>query len=105
MPYIITRCWYPLHKAGEPGKKYLEVMEKYPPDASIAKSIVPVAVTSTKDGIETLSVNEVESQKVGEAFNREARMMVEFKEIQEFSYEIRVWSKVDEALDMIGLGG
>ena len=104
MPYIITRCWYPLHKAGEPGKKYLEVMKKYPPDESIAKPIVPVAVTSTKDGIETLSISEVESQKVGEAYNREARMMVEFKEIERFSYEIKVWSKVDEALDMIGLG-
>ncbi len=90
MPYIITRCWYPLHNAGEPGKKYLAVMEKYPPDESIAKPIVPVAVTSTKDGIETLSIIEVESQKVGEAYNREARMMVEFKEIQEFSCEIKI---------------
>jgi len=104
MPYIITRCWYPLHKVDEPAKKYLEVMKKYPPDESIAKLIVPVAVSSTKDGIETMSINEVESQKVGEAYNREARMMVEFKGIKGFSYELKVWSKVDEALDMIGMG-
>ena len=104
MPYIITRCWYPLHQAGEPGKKYLEVMKKYPPDESIAKPIVPVAVTSTKDGIETLSISEVESQKVGDAYHREARIMAEFREIDGFSYELKFWSKVDEALDMIGLG-
>jgi hypothetical protein len=104
MPYIITRCWYPLHKAGEPGKKYLEVMEKYPRDESISKAVVPVAVTSTKDGLETLSVEEVESQKVGEAYDREARRMVEFREIEGFSYEVKVWSKVEEALEMIGLG-
>ena len=48
MPYLITRCWYPLHKAGEPGKIYLKAMEKYPPDESIAKPVVPVAVTSTQ---------------------------------------------------------
>ena len=105
MPYIITRCWYPLHKAGEPGKKYMEAMEKYPPDESIAKPIVPAAVTSTQDGIEVLSIDEVESQKVGEAYDRAARMMIEFSEIEEFSYEIKVWSKVDEALEMMGLGG
>ena len=49
-------------------------------------------------------VVKVENQKVGEAYNREARRMVEFKEIEGLSYEIKVWSKVEEALDMIGLG-
>jgi hypothetical protein len=104
MPYLITRCWYPLHKAGEPGKKYLEAMEKYPPDESIAKPVIPVAVTSTKSGMETLSIDEVENQKVGVAYDRAARMMLEFRSIEGFSYEIKLWSKVEEALDMIGLG-
>ncbi len=49
MPYVITRCWYPLHKAGEPGKKYLEALEKYPADESLGKELVPVAVTSSKE--------------------------------------------------------
>ena len=104
MPYLITRCWYPLHKAGEPGKIYLEAMEKYPPDESIAKPVVPVAVTATKKGLQTLSVDEVERQKIGEAYDRAARMMIEFRSIGGFSYEIKVWSKVEEALDLIGLG-
>ena len=105
MPYLITRSWYPLHKAGEPGKIYLKAMEKFPPDESIAKSIVPVAVTSTKKGLQTLSVSEVENDKIGAAIDRAARMMLEFRNIEGFSYEIKVWSKVEEALDMIGLGG
>ena len=104
MPYLITRCWYPLHKAGEPGKIYLEAMEKYPPDESISKPIVPAAVTSTKKGIQSISVDEVESQKVGEAYARALQTMVEFRSIEGFSYEIKVWSKVEEALDLIGLG-
>ena len=105
MPYLITRSWYPLHVAGEPGKIYLKAMEKYPPDESIAKAIVPVAVTSTKKGLQTLSVSEVENEKIGAAIDRAARMMLEFRNIEGFSYEIKVWSKVEEALDMIGLGG
>ncbi len=104
MPYLITRSWYPVHKAGEPGKIYLKAMEKYPPDESIAKPIVPVAVTSTKEGFQTLSVNEVENEKIGAALDRAARRMLEFRSIEGFSYEIKVWSKVEEALEMIGLG-
>jgi hypothetical protein len=66
--------------------------------------VVPVAVTATKKGLQTLSVDEVERQKIGEAYDRAARMMIEFRSIEGFSYEIKVWSKVEEALDLIGLG-
>jgi len=104
MPYVITRCWYPLHKAGEPGKKYLEVLEKYPADESLGKELVPVAVTSSKEGIETLSVREVERQKVGDALERERKMMAEFRTIEGFAFEIKTWSTVEEAMEMIGLG-
>ena len=103
MPYVITRCWYPLHKAGEPGKKYLEAFEKYPPDKSIAKELVPVAVTSTKEGIETLSVMEVERPKVGDVLERERKIMAEFRTIEGFAFEIKTWATVQEAMEMIGL--
>ena len=83
----------------------MEAMEKYHQDESIAKPVVPAALTSARDGIEVLSIDEVESQKVGEAYDRAVRTMIEFREIEGFSYEIKVWSKVDEALEMMGLGG
>ncbi len=44
-------------------------------------------------------IDEVESQKVGEAYDRAARMMVEFRSIEGFSYEIKIWSKVEKALN------
>ena len=105
MPYIITRCWYPHHLADEVAKKYLEVMEKNPPDESISKTIVPVAVTSSKDGLETLTIDEAERQKVGDALNRDARIMTEFRNIEGFNYEIKSWATIEEALESIGLGG
>lgn len=105
MPYIITRCWYPNHLADVVAKKYLEVMEKNPPDETISKTIVPAAITSTKDGLETLTIDEVESPKVGDAINRDTRIMAEFRNIEGFKYEIKTWAKVEEALESIGLGG
>ena len=105
MPSIITRCWYPHHLADVVAKKYLEVMEKNPPDETISKTIIPAAVTSSKDGLETLTIDEVERPKVGEALNRDALIMAEFRNIEGFNYEIKSWAKVEEALESIGLGG
>ena len=105
MPYIITRCWYPNHLADAVAKKYLEVMKENPPDESISKTIVPVAVSSSKNGLETLTIAQVERQKVGDALNRDARIMAEFRNIEGFNYEIKSWAKVEEALESIGLGG
>ena len=104
MPYIIARSWYAPSKADEVGKKYLEVLKKYPPDESLAKDVVPVAVSSAKDGIETLMIAEVERAKLGDALNRAVNMMAEFRNIEGFNYEIKAWSTAQEALERIGLG-
>lgn len=105
MPYIIARCWYPNHIADQVAKKYLEVMEKYPPDESISKTVIPAAVNATKDGIETITIGQVERQKVGDALNRDVRIMAEFRNIEGFRYEVKSWATVEEALETIGLGG
>jgi len=104
MPYIITHCWYPPSKTDEVGKKYLEVMKKYPPDESLQKDVVPVAVGAARDGFETLNISEVERGKLGDALDRAVNFMVEFRNIEGFNYEIKTWSTAEEALERIGLG-
>ena len=105
MPYVMTHCWYPTHIGDEVAKKYLEVMQKYPPDESIAKPVIPAAVTATKEGIEVLSVDEAEKSKIGDALERSVVFMTEFRSIPSFNYEIKTWSMVEEALARIGLRG
>lgn len=104
MPYVITRCWYPNHLVDEVAKKYIENMEKYPPDESISKTIVPAAVSTTKDGIETISIDEVESQKLSDAIEHDALFMAEYRNIKGFRYETKVWATVEEAMKNIGMG-
>jgi hypothetical protein len=104
MPYVITRCWYPNHLVDEVAKKYIEIMEKYPPDESISKTIVPAAVSSTKNGIETISIDEVKSQKLADALEHDALFMAEYRNIKGFRYETKVWSTVEEAMKQIGMG-
>lgn len=104
MPYLITRCWYPLHLADEVAKKYIETMEKYPPDESLAKTIVPAAVSSTRRGIQTITIDEVERLKLGDALKHDSLFMAEFRNIKGFSYEIKPWSNLEEAMVDIGMG-
>ena len=104
MPYIISHCWFSPSKSEEVGKKYLEVLKKYPPDQSLEKVVVPAAVGATKDGLETLIIAEVERAKAGDALNRAVNMMFEFRNIEGLTYEVKAWSTVEEALERIGLG-
>ena len=91
MPYIITRCWYPPKKLDEVVKKYLEVLEKYPLDESLGKQIVPVTTTTSNCGYESLSVMEVEKQKVGDALDRQQTSFMEFRNIEENRYQLSVF--------------
>jgi hypothetical protein len=103
MPYLITRCWYPNHLVDEVAKKYMENLEKYPPDESVSKTIVPAAVSATKKGIEVISIEEVERQKLGDALEREALFMAEYRNINGFRYETKTWATVEEAMKYIGM--
>jgi hypothetical protein len=104
MPYIIVHCWYPNHLADEVAKKYLETMEKYPPDESLSKTIVPAAVSTTRKGIKTITISEVERPKLGDALERDALFMAEFRHINGFRFEMKSWATVEEAMKQIGMG-
>ena len=103
MPYLITRTWYPSTKARELGKLYLEAMKKYPPDESLGKLVVQFAVTSTKRGLETISITLVENPKLGDAFERQANFMAQFLDVEGVTYEIKTWGTAEEGLRRLGL--
>ena len=103
MPYIIVQSWYPPSKADEAVKKYLEVMEKLPFDESLGKQIVPVATTVTKDSQTSLSIAEVEQQKVGDALEWAKRFMIQFRNIEGYYYEVKTWSTAEEGLARMGV--
>jgi hypothetical protein len=103
MPYIVTRAWYPPSKSDETVKKYLEVLEKYPFDESLGKQVVPVAGTVSKDGNEVLVIVEVEIPKVGEALEWVKRFMIEFRNIEGYTYEVKTWATAEEGLARLGV--
>jgi hypothetical protein len=53
-------------------------------------------------GYESLSVTEVERQKVGDALERQK---AEFRSIEGFNYEIKTWTTAAEGFARMDLGG
>ena len=101
IPYIITSCWYPTHKADEAADKYLEVLKKFPPSNFPGKLVIPVAVTTTKNGIRNIRIIETKTddgQALSDAMRMVGEMMAEFRNIEGFEYKTRVWSNVGEAM-------
>lgn len=103
MPYIIVHCWYPDHKADQVAKKYSELMEKYQSDEPVIKTVVPVAVRATQNGLEAMTVEEVDKQNLGEAIEQEIRFMSGYREIEGFHYEVGIWSTLEEGMQNLSL--
>ena len=103
MPYGVAKSWYPTHLASEVAKRYLEAIKKYPPDDSISTPLIPVAVKTTKKGIETMAIIEIKKGKLEEAFIRAGNMMAMFNDIEGFEYSIERWATLSEALVTIGM--
>ena len=103
MPYLITTSLYPTDKATEVGKRYLEALNKYPPDESLATNVVPAAVKATAQGIRVIGISEVKEGKFEEAYTRTVNMMVMFHNIEGFEYTVDIYLKVEEALPLIGM--
>jgi hypothetical protein len=94
----------PNERATEAANKYLEVIEKYPPDETIAKIILQSAIYVDEDGIHGLSISEPQEGKLEEALQRTETIMVEYLNVPDYRFEIQIWLTVEEALKYIGKG-
>ena len=104
MPYIVVQAWYPPDSVDDVVNAYMEAIEKVPADESITTPLVDAAVTSTINGIETITISEVKPQKLEEAFQRTQQRMVMFHSVPDYRYETKMGMTVEEALASVGRG-
>ncbi|NVM05168.1 MAG: hypothetical protein HWN67_22805 [Candidatus Helarchaeota archaeon] len=102
MPYVVVFIWWPPKNGEEVGKKYLEVLQKIPYE-SFEKVIVPAATTTNKDSAMGISILDVKNEKIGDALDLSTRRIIEFRFIEGVTYEVKVFQKAEESLQMIGL--
>ena len=104
MPYVVTTSKFPLDKANEAAKIYVESIKEFrSKQRELTKEIVPNAIKATDDGIETFGVHDVKEGKLEEFLTLQQRYMVNYHNIPGYKYNIEVRFKVTEALEMIGM--
>jgi len=103
MVYIIITAKFPPSKAKEVGKRYLEVVKKYPLDKSLEKQIFRGAIRSTGDAITTIGISEPREGKMKEFILHQQEVEAMFHDIEGFQYTIDIWFNLVEALGVIGL--
>ncbi len=103
MVLVMVTSWFPPGKAAEAGKKYLEVMKKYPAE-SFEKPVLLIGVRATKDGIKSISITEAKKGDLEKVLNIEMKRMLMFGAIGGFRYEIETYISGVEAMSMVGLG-
>jgi len=104
MPYVVTTSKFPLDKANEAAKIYVETIKEFrSKQRELTKEIVPNAIKATDDGIETFAVHDVKEGKLEEFLTFQQRYMVNYHNIPGYKYSIEVRFKVTEALEMIGM--
>ena len=100
---LMITSWYPVSKATEIGKLYLEIRKKYPLDRSIGKRVVPVAVRNVKDGIRNVSIYEAKKDKFEALMAHMVKLMLEFGKVEGYKYEIETLMSGNEAMPLIGM--
>ncbi len=103
MVFTIMTVLYPIGKASEVAKRYIESLQKYPPDASLSKTLA-VGVKPTKDGIKVVVIGDVVKGKYEEALLRGVQSTHEFMaDIEGFKYEIETFMDITEAMPIVGM--
>ncbi|NVM31464.1 MAG: hypothetical protein HWN65_21680 [Candidatus Helarchaeota archaeon] len=104
MPYVITTSKFPLNKAEEAAKIYVKTLKEFrSAQRALTKEVVPNAVKSTDDGIESMGVHDVKEGKLEEFLLLTQKYMVNYHNIEGYKYTIEVRFKAVEALEMIGM--
>jgi hypothetical protein len=101
---ITVIAYYPHGESENVGKKFIEVMSKYPDDPTAAEPILYGAVNATTEGIRVISVAAVKNGKVKEAIDLATRRMLEYSNaIAGFRYTLDVSYDVVEAMGILNM--
>ena len=100
MVYIVIKTWYPSHVTDKVNEKYLEMIQKFPPDNTLSEQVVPAAVKATKKGYEVMSIQLVKEGKFDETVARVGAALAMLRNIEGYEYSIEVWATLGEAQAM-----
>ena len=99
----MTYLWFPPHLSDVAAQRYLEAIQKYPLISSI-KRVIPAAISSDKEGVEVIVIDEVKRKDLGEALEYAGKFIVEFRNIEGLKYQVKTANTLSEAMGLVGKG-
>jgi hypothetical protein len=97
-------AYYPHGKAESVGKKFIEVMSKYPDNPAVSEPVLYGAVNVTVEGVRVIGHYSVKDGKIKEALELATRRMLEYaKAVDGFRYSLDVSYDVVEAMSIINM--
>ncbi len=100
----MTTAWFPIDKASEAGKMYIEASKKFPRDKSLSKQLLNNAVSTTKEGYKSVSAHEIKEGKLTEYLALVNKYVIFVaKGIEGYKCQIEIMSSIVEAMDVLGL--
>ena len=96
---IVTNVSFPTESAKEMGERFLQVSPL--PDFISRKGPF---FSSDNTGVNSLSVYELDNDKLAEGMTAVSEYITGFFGVPGFSYEVKVSLEVEESMKMIGLG-
>jgi hypothetical protein len=105
MVVIVIESWYPAKISPLVGQKYIEVMQKYPPDESLGETALNPILRATKDGVHVLQAWKCKDDKVKDSVIMLAKIQQMFVGLEGYQYSMNTYVDVTEAYTIIGAKG
>ena len=96
---IVTNISFPAESAKQIGECFLKVSPL--PEYLTRKG--PYISSNNTDGVKSLSIYELDSDKLADGMNAVGEYLTGFFSVPGFAYEVKVNFEIEEGLKMIGL--
>ncbi len=102
MVLVLSTTRFPINKAKEVSKLYIEVAKEFPPDRTLEKQILRLAARITGEEIESIGLSEVKEGKYEEFLKRSMMLQLKFADIEGIKFKNEIYLSGVEAFQMVG---
>ena len=103
MVLVLSTTRFPISKAKEVGKRYIEVAKEFPPDRTLEKQILRLAARIIGDEIESIGLSEVKEGKYEEVLKRGMMLQLKFADIEGIKFKNEIYLSGIDTFPMVGM--
>jgi len=103
MVLVLSTTRFPISKAKEVGKRYLEVSRKFPPDKTLGKDILRLGTRIIGDEVESIGLVEVKEGKYDEYLELTTKVELMYADIEGINFKVDLFLSGVKSLPLVGL--